>query len=64
MIAAYDALRFFFDKYTIPLSYFYNAPKPSFNADSVIITHFKTAPQNKWAILFYLLKTSNEEAIT
>ncbi len=45
MIAAYDALRFFFDKYTIPLSYFYNAPKPSFNADSVIITHFKTASE-------------------
>jgi predicted alpha/beta superfamily hydrolase len=43
MIATYDALRFFFKKYTIPASLHYQIPDPAFQADSAITAHFKTA---------------------
>jgi len=62
MIAAYDALRFIFDKYTIPLSYLYNAPKPSFNADSVIVTHFKIASEQMGYTVLPPENFVNEEA--
>lgn len=44
-IATYDALRFFFNKYSIPLSYLYGRKiaDPSFRADSVIADHFTAA---------------------
>jgi len=62
MIATYDALRFFFDKYTIPLSYLYKVPEPSFNADSVIITHFKTASEQMGYTVLPPENFVNEEA--
>lgn len=44
-IAQYDALRFLFSKYTIPVSLVYKMGEPTFNADSALIAHFKGASE-------------------
>jgi len=44
-IAEYDALRFIFNKYSIPVSLMYQFPDPSFKADSIIIAHYKSASE-------------------
>lgn len=44
-MSTYDALRFFFNKYSLPLSYLYRMPEPTFRADSAFVSHYNLASE-------------------
>lgn len=62
MIATYDAFRFFFDKYSLPLSYLYRKPEPTFKADTTIVAHFKAASEQMGYTVLPPENFVNEEA--